>query len=334
MTVKLKKRTGKKTNTSRKVEIKTMAEGKEKSSEMGRRQFLRSFFGLGSIVESEVEPPAAESRNDSSGKFFWTSLHNGQIGCPTGHDVPIGMPGSIMKLITASALLETRAIHADEKFECRGVYKAHKQTIKCQFAHGIVDMQHALGLSCNVYFAHFASKVSKNTILEFAEKFGLNTPVADFGSGKFQAADKNAVPELLALGLTDSVRPSALQLMRVAALVATRGKVPFLHSAENPNAEAKPFEILMDSHTWHVLEQGMQIASRQGTGKKLDPENKLKLAIKTGTTPHGSSFQSWICGYFPWDAPRYAFVLRASAGTSQDQAVPQARKFLFAVDWP
>lgn len=311
-----------------------MVEGKEKSSEMGRRQFLRSFFGLGSLVESDAEPPAAEAVSESKGKFFWTSLHNGQIGCPTGHDVPIGMPGSIMKLITAAALLETKVIHADEKFECRGVYKVHKQIVKCQFPHGVVDLQHALGLSCNVYFAHFASKVSQQTLLEFAKKFGLDTPVADFRSGRFPANDKTAELELLALGLAESLQPAALQLMRVAALIATKGKLPYLHSAESPDAAAKPFELELDAHTWQILQQGMHIASRQGTGKKLDPENKLKLAIKTGTTPHGSSFQSWICGYFPWDSPRYAFVLRAPAGTSQDAAVPQARKFLFAVEWP
>jgi cell division protein FtsI/penicillin-binding protein 2 len=107
-----------------------------------------------------------------------------------------------------------------------------------------------------------------------------------------------------------------------------------MHSAERPNPNGIPFELNLSEACWKVLKQGMQVASRQGTGKKLDPENKLKVAIKTGTTPHGTSFQSWVTGFFPWDDPRYAFVLRAPSGTSQDEAVPQAHTFLFSVEWP
>lgn len=312
-----------------------MSEQDGKSDGVGRRQFLRSIFGLGTVAEAESEASQpAEAALPSRGKFFWTNLRNGQIGCPTGHDVPVGMPGSIMKLVTAAALTDTNILDPDEKFECRGVYKQHNETFKCQFAHGLVDMVHALGLSCNIYFAHAAQKVSARTVLEYAKKFGLNQPVADFPSGKFPPEVLGSNSELFALGLSDKVQPSALQILRIAALVANEGKLPYLHSAENPNADGKAFELELSEGSWKVLRQGMQIASRQGTGKKLDPENKLKLAIKTGTTPHGTKFQSWICGYFPWDAPRYAFVLRAASGTSQDEAVPQARSFLFSAEWP
>jgi cell division protein FtsI/penicillin-binding protein 2 len=83
-----------------------------------------------------------------------------------------------------------------------------------------------------------------------------------------------------------------------------------------------------------MLQQGMQLAVRLGTAKQLDVENRMRIAAKTGTTPHGKTFQSWITGYFPYDKPRHAFVLRSSVGTSQDQAVPLAHKFLFATQWP
>ncbi len=311
-----------------------MAEEQDRENQagLGRRQFLRSIFGLGSVAETL--PPAESKPGTVSSKIYWANLRNGQMGFPCGHFVPKGMPGSIMKLVAAAALTDARIILPDEKFECRGVYKLNHETYKCQQAHGVVDLVHALGMSCNVYFAHASQKLSGQVILEYARKFGLAEGVADFGKGLFPALNSHEPSVKYILGLSQDLQPNALQILRVAALVANKGRLPYLHSAEQPVADAQPFELNLSEQAWHVLQQGMQIASREGTGKKLDPENKLHLAIKTGTTPHGNSFQSWICGYFPWQDPRYAFVLRAQSGTSQDEAVPQARAFLFSVDWP
>lgn len=308
-----------------------MSEKKSGRSSVGRRQFLRSIFGLGSLAEGQSSEAAVPS---TPGKFIWTDLRTGQIGFPCGHVAPVGMPGSIMKIVAAAALTDARLLSSDEKFECRGVYKLHNEVYKCQFPHGIIDMAHAIGLSCNIYFAHAAQKMSARTVIDYAAKFGLNQQIGDFAAGKFPSATADkASSEKYVLGLAEDLQPNALQIMRISAIVANEGKLPFMHSAEQ-SGEGPAFELSLAAQSWKVLKEGMQIASRHGTGKKLDPENKLKLAIKTGTTPHGKSFQSWITGYFPWEHPRYAFVLRAPAGTSQDEAVPQARKFLFSTEWP
>lgn len=292
---------------------------------------MRSIFGLGSLAETQNAEAAPSS---VPGKFIWCNLKNGQVGFPCGQTAPIGMPGSIMKLVAAAALTDAHLLPVDTKFECRGVYKLHNETYKCQFAHGIIDMANAIGLSCNIYFAHAAQKMSARTIIEYARKFGLDQSIGDFAPGKFPAssADK-AGSEKYVLGLAEDLQPNALQIMRISAIIANEGRVPFLHSAEL-SGDGPEFELALSSQSWKILKEGMQIASRHGTGKKLDPENKLKLSIKTGTTPHGRSFQSWITGFFPWDQPRYAFVLRAPSGTSQDEAVPQAQKFLFSTEWP
>lgn len=308
------------------------------SPDLGRRQFLRSIFGLGTVAETQTESPAEAQSNEpkieSRGKFFWTDLKTGQIGFPCGHNVPSGMPGSLMKLVSAAALSDAHIIPIDQKFECRGSYTVNRQKFTCLYAHGIIDLVHAIGLSCNIYFAQAAQKMSASTLLNYAERFGLNQSVAGFPSGKFPAKAAYPSSENYVLGLAEDMQPSALQILRVSALIANQGKVPFMHSAESPDPNGKSFQLELNEQTWHVLQQGMKIAARQGTGKKLDQDNRMQIAIKTGTTPHGKSFQSWITGYFPWSAPRYAFVLRAFNGTSQEKAVPQARSFLFATEWP
>jgi cell division protein FtsI/penicillin-binding protein 2 len=300
---------------------------------VGRRQFIRSIFGLGTVSEPEVSAAPSPKINDK-GKFFWTDLRTGQIGFPCGPTVPQGSPGSIMKIVSAAALTDAHLLPPDKKFECRGSIKIKNQKFTCLAPHGSIDLVQALGMSCNVYFAQATQAMSPTIFLEYAKRFGLDKSVGGFPSGKFPEHGLKESVENYALGLAADLQPSALQVMRIAALVAREGKLPYLHSAESPDSNAKPFEMHLSERSWSVLQQGMQIAARQGTGKNLDPENKMRIAIKTGTTPHGSNFQSWICGYFPWDKPNYAFVLRAFSGTSQEGAVPQARGFLFATDWP
>lgn len=309
-----------------------MVDKKDKTG-VGRRQFIRSIFGLGTVAESEVEATPSETK-EISGKFFWTDLRTGQVGFPSGHAVPSGCPGSVMKIISAAALTEAHLLPADHKYECRGVIKIKNQKFTCLAPHGNVDLVHALGLSCNCFFAQAAHLLSPSLLLDFAKRFGLDQQVASFPSGKFPEKAQSSNIENYVLGLADDLQPSALQILRIAAIVATNGNVPYMHSAEAPDPTASRFQLKLSERTWHVLQQGMQISARQGTGKKLDPDNKMHIAIKTGTVPHGKSFQSWICGYFPWDAPKYAFVLRSFSGTSQEEAVPQARSFLFANEWP
>lgn len=303
---------------------------------LDRRGFLRSLFGLSSVLESL--PAEAKKTSSaavpSSFKFFWGDLRTGQMGFPTGQVVPAGMPGSVMKLITATALLETHTLKADDKLECRGTYAcSSRESVHCLYPHGLVDLPTAIGLSCNVFFAQATKHLSPNALLQYARDFGLDQPVGSFKSGAFPE-HPNHPGWQYGLGLCSDLQPTALQLLRVSALVANKGIVPHLHSAEEPDPDGKPYILKLAPGTYTVLRAGMEMACRQGTGKKLDPHNRLHVALKTGTTPYGKTFQSWVTGYFPWNAPKYAFCLRSQAGTSYDQAIPALKNFLFSTEWP
>jgi len=302
----------------------------DKEDSTGRRRFLKSLFGLGAVSEVK-EAEAAVKRQTAS--FFWTNLRNGQIGFPTGMSVPSGLPGSVMKLVTAAALYESGIVTDQTVVECRGFVEERGQTYSCLYPHGKVDLTKAIGLSCNVFFATMSVRLSSTAILDYGAKFGLNKAIAGFPSGKFPLKPGiDSIP--YALGLAEDLQPNALQLLRLSALVGLSGKTPPLHNAIDQPRDTDILQIPLQVHTWQILQQGMRIAGRQGTAKQLDPDDKLKAAFKTGTAPHGKTFQSWIIGYFPYDSPSYAFSLRATDGTSQDRAVPEARKFLLSQTWP
>lgn len=318
------------------------------SNSIGRRNFLKSVFGLKAASATQAAVAAAPSAADS---FFWVGLADGMMGFPTGVAVPAGMPGSLMKIVTAATLrkhgLFGKDKHGDnEHLECRGSITIKHHKFVCLHAHGKVDLVHAIAWSCNVFFAQAASHISPDTIIAMSRQFLLDRPIAGRGPRAFPAR-AHGEPYLYALGLAEDLQPNALQIMRMAALVAQSGHlVPFRDPGQAPAlaptagtaGDTMPgdssYVLDLPDGTWSLLQQGMHLAAREGTGKSLDPDNKLHVAIKTGTTPHGKTFQSWVTGYFPFEKPRYAFCLRSQAGTSMERAIPAARRHLFAVEWP
>ncbi len=304
----------------------------------GRRQFLKSLFGLGNIQSANAQAAIAANANQNApkaatGSFWWADLKTGQVGFPTGTKPCVASLGSVAKLISTCAFHEENSISDNRTFECRGSVTIHGKTYHCQTAHGNVSLIEALGQSCNIYFAHAADTISPAVFLHYARLFGFAESCCEQASGHFPEKPLADVQSYV-LGLSPDFQPQALQLLQLAALIGTKGHLTQLHSAEKPLPVPSLRTVSLKESTWSLLDQGMRIACRAGTAKNLDPENKLQIACKTGTVPHGKTFESWICGYFPHEKPRYAFCAHAAQGTSQDVAVPIARKFLFATEWP
>jgi cell division protein FtsI/penicillin-binding protein 2 len=315
---------------------------------LNRRRFLKSMFGLGGALEAtQSEPEAAIASPTSSSKgskvaaptgalFFWADLLNGNVGFPSGLQVPHSRAGSVMKLVTAACLLEEGVFNPNDTEECTGSVTIAGETYGCGKGHGILTIDQAIALSCNVFFAKVSRQIGPMAIIDYARKFGMDSPAAGFKCGAFPTKPKSSTARY-ALGLSEDMQPSALQMLRLAAIFGTEGKVPAMKNAgmfDVNDLSIKPFTVELREATFRRIRKGMILACEQGTAMKLDPERKLKIAAKTGTVPHGKKFESWVIGYFPFDKPVHAFCLFAPSGTSRDSAVPQAHAKLMSVYWP
>lgn len=307
-------------------------ETKSSANCIGRRGFLRSLFGVGTVVENN----ALAANAKPVGRFFWADLRTGQVGFPSGFNIGNAQPGSLMKLVAAAALLEEALITPNETVECKGTTVIDKEKIVCQGAHGQVNVAHALAKSCNVYFAEMSKRLHAAVFLDYGRRFGLNKDVAKLPSGPFPLKPSHSESLHYVLGSTDDLRPQAIQILRMTALIANRGHIVHLHSADDPDPNAPPFELHLKDETWTQLQRGMEFAVSEGTCKKLDPEKKMHICAKTGTVKHGAKFQSWVTGYFKAEAekPIYAFCVLSPSGISVDAAVPVAHDFLHATTWP
>lgn len=90
-------------------------------------------------------------------------------------------PGSVFKILTAVAGLETGCLDPDERLECRG-YLQTPDRDRCAIyrhfgvGHGPVALDEALSQSCNVYFYELGQRVGAARLADWAGRFGLGTP--------------------------------------------------------------------------------------------------------------------------------------------------------------
>lgn len=82
-------------------------------------------------------------------------------------------PGSIYKLLTAEAALETVDDILTQRFTCEGRTIIGGQSIVCEGVHGTIDLKNGLAYSCNCVFGDVAVQVGAETLEKYAEKAGL-----------------------------------------------------------------------------------------------------------------------------------------------------------------
>ena len=82
-------------------------------------------------------------------------------------------PGSIFKIVTLAAAIETVPDWESLTFTCEGKTIIGGQEIICEGVHGTITLKQALAHSCNVAFGELAGKVGTKALMEYAEKLGL-----------------------------------------------------------------------------------------------------------------------------------------------------------------
>ena len=94
------------------------------------------------------------------------------------------MPGSVFKLITASAGLDSGIMTAEQTFYCNGEFTVNEgsqlweHTYHCanDAAHGLLDMAGALNHSCNLWFIQAAQTLQPTVFYDYIQAFGFTQP--------------------------------------------------------------------------------------------------------------------------------------------------------------
>jgi penicillin-binding protein 2 len=277
-------------------------------------------------------------------------------------------PGSIFKVLSAIAFLETGRLDPDRPFHCQG-YLDEPDRYRCLIfrnfgvSHGDLNLVDALARSCNVYFFDAARRIGAAPISEWGTRFGFgrptgidlpgerggNLPIIELPHGTDRRATRSNGDALqLAIGQA-RLTTTPLQVARLMAAIANGGKlvVPRLVDSSGPTSIATSSDEYsiatatasripeLTPRTLDIVRRGLEkvVADPQGTGYKTVRLAEVSIAGKTGTAEPGGGKpdHAWFAGYVPADRPKIAFVVvLENAGSGGHAAGPVARKLVQA----
>lgn len=103
------------------------------------------------------------------------------------------IPGSIYKIVTLAAALETDPAILEETFVCTGTYAFGEDEITCEGIHFDQDVKTAFCNSCNCVFAQIVERLGSDTLRHYVEQFGINDSITFDGVttavGNFEVGD-------------------------------------------------------------------------------------------------------------------------------------------------
>jgi len=206
-------------------------------------------------------------------------------------------------------------------------------------AHGNVNVRRALAMSSNIYFYQVGGGytptgqegIGITKLEEYFRMFGFGSAVNDPLLGGLSGTIPNPKwkeevfdGEPWRLGDTYftsigqyGVQVTPVQVARAVAALANGGRLlqPTLNTTDAVFV-TRTIESIDQAH-FDTVRAGMRDAVVDGTAKGLNiPETAV--AAKTGTAELGVSkarVNSWVTGFWPYEEPKYAFVIVMEQGS-------------------
>lgn len=199
--------------------------------------------------------------------------------------------------------------------------------------HGTTDVYKAIAESVNTYFYAIGGGYGNqegmgiSNIEKYTRMFGFGSPTGIDVPGEKNGSVpspswKQRVFKGDAWRLGDTYNSSigqfgfsatTVQLVRAVGAIATEGKLFHPYTVKDPMPEVAGPDIVMgiDPEWYDIMHRAMRDTVTVGTAQSMDVPY-VSVAAKTGTAqvgPGNRFVTSWVIGYFPVEAPRYAFAI-------------------------
>lgn len=253
------------------------------------------------------------------------------------------IPGSIFKIVTLAAALETDPQIVNQTFVCKGSYTIGNEEITCEGAHWEQTLKQAFCNSCNCAFAEIALQLGADTITEYVEKFGIIKQISFDGittaKGNFQIqsnADLNLAWASIGQHL-DLVNPCAFMTFMGAVANDGKGTSPYLveeitiNGNRTYDAKRNSGDRIMSKETAAILQEYLQNNVTVKYGADNFPG--LTVGAKTGTGEvEGKKPNAMLAGFVDnGELPLAFMVCVEDAGYGKTVCIPIISKVLTAV---
>lgn len=239
-------------------------------------------------------------------------------------------PGSVFKLITASASLQegiVTDIDAAGQFACTGAIEVAGTRIKCwryYRPHGAESLREGLMNSCNPVFIGLGQKIGVTKYYEYLRKFGLFSKTGIRLPGEansiFVKEEKAGPVELATISFGQRFEITPLQMITAVSSIAHGGQY----------IKPRIVKSIQDSTTGEItempVETGEQIISKENADKVLSMMNSVvsegtgknaqvigyNVGGKTGTSEDGVNTGKYVtsfCGVAETDDPQIVVLI-------------------------
>jgi len=238
-------------------------------------------------------------------------------------------PGSVFKVVTASAALEEGVVDFDTKFFCEnGQYRIGKRILHDYKPYGNLTFRQVIEKSSNIGVSKVASKLGKEKLYEYVIKFNCGNPTGidlpGEAGGIVRDLDKWFKVDMTTIPMGQGIALTTLQLASIVSAIANEGVLmkPFvvkevLNEEGIVIKENHPFRIrqVISLDTANKVKELLKGVVDHGTGKraKLD---RYTACGKTGTAqkvkPGGYYKKKYIAsfiGFAPSENPKIALAI-------------------------
>jgi len=316
------------------------------------------------VSSPSFDPQVFENENKEEIKKLLTDEKKPLFNRASEGEYP---PGSVFKLVVASAALEEKIIDEKTQIEDKGILKLGSLTFGNWYylqygkTEGMVDVVKAIARSNDIFFYQVGGKIGETKIKKWAEFFGLGKKTGigieekeGLVPSSFWKEDR--LKEKWYLGDTYNLSigqgyllTTPLQIAVLTSIFANNGYLcqPQLLKLSNggenyhksfPNCQKLP----LSKKTLDLIKEGMkQACSPGGTGWPLfnfkvnileTKTQEIQIACKTGTAESQSKESlphAWITVFAPYNNPEIVItVFLENAGQGSDIAGPIAKEIL------
>ena len=233
-------------------------------------------------------------------------------------------PGSVFKLITASASLEEGITDTDNagEFCCTGGITVGGARIKCwryYRPHGSESLRQGLMNSCNPVFIGLGQKLGVNTYYSYLNKFGLLSKTGINLPGEansiFVKQEKCGPVELATISFGQRFEITPIQLVTAISSIVNGGNLltPRVVKSVIDTKTGEEQEIPVNTRATSISKETsekvlsmMESVVAEGTGKNAKVEG-YRVGGKTGTSEDGVNTGKYVtsfCGVAPIEDPQ------------------------------
>ena len=239
-------------------------------------------------------------------------------------------PGSVFKLITASAALEEGIItdiDRNGEFACTGGIEVAGVRIKCwryYRPHGSESLRMGLMNSCNPVFIGLGQKLGVKTYYSYLNKFNLldktGIDLPGEANSIFLAEEKAGPVELATISFGQRFEITPIQLVTAVSSIANGGGsigpriVKQIINSQTGEKQEIPIKyngtVISKETSEKVLSMMVSVVS-EGTGKNSKVAG-YRIGGKTGTSEDGVNTNKYVtsfCGVAPIDEPKVVVLV-------------------------